>query len=130
VLASVIEPKNDVLPLIANHFCDRLRGEAFLIYDETHRKALVNRQSGAVLVPLDDFALPAPGKEETAYRRLWKQFYETIAIEGRNNPRCRMSFMPKRYWRNLTEFFPDEAFCPDDPALGSSGGGEQLPTWI
>ena len=41
---------------------------------------------------------------EIEYRRLWKQFYKTIAIEGRNNPRCRRTLMPQRYWGQMTEF--------------------------
>lgn len=30
--------------------------------------------------------------------------YDTIAIEGRENPRCRMTQMPKRFWGTMTEF--------------------------
>jgi hypothetical protein len=26
-----------------------------------------------------------------------------VAIEGRENPRCRMTHMPKRYWENMVE---------------------------
>lgn len=32
VLVSIIEPKNQVLPLLSRHFCDRFNGEAFLIF--------------------------------------------------------------------------------------------------
>lgn len=126
VLAAVIGPKNDVLPLLATHFCDRLRGEAFMIYDETHKMALVNRAGGAVIVPLEEFKLPAPQREEAEYRRLWKQFYDTIAIEGRINPRCRMSFMPKRFWKNLTEFFSDEELRPDTIGIAEKNQGCNL----
>lgn len=108
VLAAVIEPKNYVLPLMISHFCDRFRNENFLIYDKTHRVALIYQNYRAELVELDDFILPQPDGTEEEYRRLWKQFYDTIAIEGRYNPRCRMTHMPKRYWGEMTEFFPEE----------------------
>ena len=39
-----------------------------------------------------------------AYRKLWRSFYDTIAIEGRYNPKCRLTHMPKRYWNMMTEF--------------------------
>ncbi|MFQ7855321.1 MAG: DUF4130 domain-containing protein [Eggerthella lenta] len=35
---------------------------------------------------------------------MWRRFYDTIAIEGRENPRCRMTQMPKRFWGTMTEF--------------------------
>ena len=37
-------------------------------------------------------------------RELWKLFFKTIEIEGRHNPRCQMTMMPKRYWGCMTEF--------------------------
>ena len=46
----------------------------------------------------------APGREERDFRRLWRRFYDTIAIEGRENPRCRMTQMPKQFWGTMTEF--------------------------
>ena len=43
-------------------------------------------------------------ENEKEYRRLWKQFYDTVEIKERHNERCRMTLMPKRYWKYLTEF--------------------------
>ena len=33
-----------------------------------------------------------------------RRFYDTIAIRERENPRCRMTNMPKRFWGTMTEF--------------------------
>jgi probable DNA metabolism protein len=104
VLVAVIEPKNFVLPLLSLHFCDRFRNEAFMIYDKTHSMALIYRSQKAELIFVDELTLPEVDATEIEYRRLWKQFYKTIAIEGRNNPRCHMTLMPKRYWGQMTEF--------------------------
>lgn len=103
VLVAVIEPKNFVLPLLSLHFCDRFRNEAFMIYDKTHSMALIYRSQNAELMFVDELTLPEVDATEIEYRRLWKQFYKTIAIEGRNNPGCRRSLMPKRYWGQMTE---------------------------
>ena len=104
VLVAVIEPKNFVLPLLSPHFCDRFHNEAFMIYDKTHSMALIYRSQKAELMFVEELTLPEVDGTEVEYRRLWKQFYKTIAIEGRNNPRCRMTLMPKRYWGHMTEF--------------------------
>lgn len=104
VLAAEIEPKNQVLPLIKPHFCSRLAQETFLIYDRTHRTALIYKPYEAQIIPADTLELPEADAEELKFRSLWKTFYDTIGIEERFNPRCRMSHMPKRYWRQMTEF--------------------------
>ena len=116
VLAGEIEPKNRVLPLLRPHFCSRYPQENFVLHDRTHSEALFHRPGpgGCVILPVEDFSLGPAGAEELQYRRLWRAFYDTIAIEGRYNPRCRMTHMPKRYWAMMTEFQKDwEAALPE-----------------
>jgi len=103
-LVAIIEPKNFVLPMIINHYCDRFPSEQFLIYDETHKYAIVYQNGKKAIIQLDNLELPTACETEEKYRALWKQFYNTIAIEGRINPKRRMGNMPKRYWKHLTEF--------------------------
>lgn len=104
VMTSVIEPLNQVLPLIAPHFIDRYPEEAFLIYDAAHGMALAYKPGQSAIIPVDDFVMNEPGEDELMYRELWCDYYDTIAIEGRYNPKCRMNHMPKRYWEHMTEF--------------------------
>lgn len=103
-LAAEIQPKNYVLPLLSNHFIQRYPQEHFLIYDKTHGMALVYRPCQAKIIGMEDLQLPEADEQEKSYRKMWQMFYETIEVEGRHNPRCRMSQMPKRYWKFLTEF--------------------------
>ena len=49
------------------------------------------------------YSSPAPTEEERRCRALWQQFYQTVSIQQRENPRCQMSHMPKRFWADLTE---------------------------
>ena len=102
-LTARIEPKNIVLPLIAPHFCERFGSERFLIHDKTHDMALIYQNKEWTITGVEDLCLPAPDDEECKFRALWKLFYDTIEIEGRRNPRCRMGHMPIRYWRYMTE---------------------------
>ena len=44
---------------------------------------------------------------ELLYQDLWKKFYKTIGIISRKNDRCRMNFMPKRYWKYMIEMEDD-----------------------
>jgi len=112
VLGGEIEPKNRVLPLLRSHFCARYRDEKFFIYDRTHKEALFYAGGKAVIRPLEDFQMAPPDETEATYRLLWKRFYDTIAIKERENPRCRMTHMPKRYWNTMTEFQDESYFKP------------------
>ena len=109
VLAGEIEPKNRVLPLLRPHFCGRYPQERFVLHDRTHKEALFHQPGprGSAILPVEDFSLGPAGTEELAYRKLWQAFYDTIAIQGRYNPKCRMTNMPKRYWAMMTEFQED-----------------------
>jgi len=102
-LIAVINPKNYVLPLLAPHFMDRYAMETFLIYDRTHRVALAYERGHAELVGLEGEFIPDYSEAELFYQALWTQFYQTIAIRERENHRCRMTHMPKRYWENMVE---------------------------
>lgn len=102
-LVAEIEPKNIVLPLMARHFCERLPEEHFLIYDKTNGMALIYEPHRYVIRPIEALQLPEPDEQELETRALWRLYYDTIEIEGRHNPKCRMTHMPKRYWKYLTE---------------------------
>ena len=108
VLAGEIAPKNRVLPLLRPHFAARYPGEAIVLYDRTHREALFCQKGKWAIVPVERFKLAPPEEEELDCRALWRRFYDAVAIEGRYNPRCRMTHMPKRYWGTMTEFQPGE----------------------
>lgn len=103
LLVSTITPKNFVLPFLTPHFVERFPNENFLIYDKTHKVASLYQEGEAKMISIDALELNEPSEREKEYRALWRQFYHTIAIESRINPRCQMTHMPKRYWENMTE---------------------------
>ena len=118
VLGGEIEPKNRVLPLLRSHFCARYANEAFFIYDRTHRELLLYADGRSRILPVDSLHLALPGEEEIQYRRLWKCFYDTIAIRERTNPRCQNTHMPKRYRGTMTEFLPLDHEARQQSAMG------------
>ena len=104
VLASVIEPKNRVLPLIAQHFIDRYPNESFVIFDKTHREALVSQRGHGRIAPLEALELPEPDDLERAVRALWRRFHQAVGIRERRNYVCQRTHLPLRYRRMMTEF--------------------------
>ena len=74
-----------------------------MIYDKTHGAALIYQPYEAHIFPVAGLELPQGKEVRQEYRQLWKQYYKTIAIKERENPRCRMGHMPKRFWNHMLE---------------------------
>ena len=102
-LVSTISPKNYILPFISGHFAERFHNERFIIYDKTHKAGLFHKDGELQIIPLSDVEFGRVSEKEAMLQALWRRFYDTIAIQSRINPKCRMSHMPKRYWENMTE---------------------------
>ena len=112
-LVSLIEPKNDVLPLLAEHFSDRYPEERFIIYDRGRRHALMHMPGETRIVPLDELRIPAASEQELNIQRLWRRFHQTIAIDGRLNKQLQQHLMPLRFRPCMTEFLAEESFQSD-----------------
>jgi probable DNA metabolism protein len=104
VFYAKITPEHSVVPLVMPHFVDRYSVQPFLIHDLTHGEAGVYDGNGWYLTDTEGMTIPEETYGELTYKRMWKRFYETIAIRERTNPRCRKNHMPVKYWQNMTEF--------------------------
>ena len=127
VLGAEIEPKNRVLPLLRGHFCQRYANEQFFIYDRIHRELLLYANGRSRITQIENFQPVLPGEDELYFRSLWKQFFQSVAIRERENPRCQNTFMPKRYRGTMTEFLPleyekEQGASPKLPGASGTGG--------
>lgn len=94
ILGGEIEPKNRVLPLLANHFCSRMAGESFFLYDRTHRELLLYTKGQRRIVPVESLTLELPGPEELQYRALWQEFSAPYPSGSGPTPAVRTRFSP------------------------------------
>lgn len=102
VLISRINPKNNVIPLIAEHFADRLRQENWLIADTCRGCAAVHRayEEPVIVTGISEDSIAALGTEsqdEAEFKLLWRSFFNAVSIEERRNKRQQMTMMPLRY---------------------------------
>lgn len=106
VLFSKIAPVNNVITLIAPHFCDRLPGENWIIYDEKREIAAIHKKHGDWCLTSDTIMLEkiVSTEKESFYKDLWTTFFNTIAIEERKNYKLQRQLMPLRYRENIVEF--------------------------
>lgn len=111
-----IDPEHAILPLLMPHFADRFNTQPFLIHDKTHALAGVYDRREWYITSTEGLQLPAYSADEQAYRRMWKAFYDTIAIKERANYALRRQHMPKKYWKNITELQPDFVLEKERPS--------------
>lgn len=108
VLISKITPKNNVLPILAPHFADRLSGVNWMIFDANRKSAAFYRvDQGWVMAKLNkEQGELAEGLSEKKdeFQELWKVFFHTITIKERTNPVCQRNHLPLRYRGNMPEF--------------------------
>lgn len=107
VLFATIHPKNQVLPILAEHFTDRLPMENFIIYDEHRKLAAVHKASKNYLIvdasSLNQDIIKRYSQKELEYRKLWCGFFESIGIDARKNPKLQSQNIPKRFWQDAIE---------------------------
>ena len=108
VLVSVISPKNQVLPILAEHFSVRFPGEQFMIYDQNHKTGFIHTATERQFIEVESLNLPKAGAEEKAFRSLWRGYFQHMAIKERENPLCQRTHLALRYRPWMTEFTEDE----------------------
>lgn len=112
IFFAAFEPRYNVLSLCINHFKDRYADQKWLIYD-------VKRQYGYYydLKNVEEVTFESKeyhhitgklhesvmAEDEKLFQQLWKQYFKSIAIKERINPKLHKQHMPVRYWKYLTE---------------------------
>ena len=99
-----MEPTNHILFDLSLHFQKRLKQEFWIIKDVKRKLFSIYDKKRFYILQENEFVFPILESEsEQKMRELWKTFYQTIAIQERTNERCRKNFMPKKYWKYITE---------------------------
>ena len=99
-----ISPVNDVLPILAEHFCERFSEQPFVIHDV--------RRGTAVIYDTKNYIIQEVGKNakfefdaiEEQWQELWSAFHKTIANEQRVNKKLHRQMMPLRFRKHVTEY--------------------------
>lgn len=100
---AVIEPLYYILPLLAEHFADRMPDVSWLIHDRNRALTAAYENGQWAVVPgrlIDTVKL---ADDEDQFQLMWRRYFDAMAIENRLNPKLQQHFMPKRYWKHLVE---------------------------
>lgn len=109
---ALISPDFNVLPLIITFFKNRYADQNWIIYDESRDYGIyyLNQQILEInLLPKEKEALIQQktnntlDNSELLFQKLWKKYFESTNIKERKNTKLHLQYVPKRYWKYLTE---------------------------
>ncbi len=106
------DPQYNVLPLVIPHFKDRFSDQKWIIYDTRRNYGFYYNLKDCTEMTLDSQGVDLSSgkvknellaKEEMELQRLWKSYFDNIAIKERCNLKLHVQFLPKRFWKYLPE---------------------------
>lgn len=100
-----IEPDFNIILKLAGHFRNRFSDQKWIIFDVKRKIGLYYTiEDTEIIDSVDEYISGNEVKEQGEnYEALWKNYYTNIAIKERANPKQQKQYMPKRYWKYLTE---------------------------
>ena len=105
-------PLYDVLPLSLPHFRDRFADQQWIIYDLKRNYGFLHDLKTVSRIVFDELKVnPQNGQlhhslladDEKLFQQLWKQYYKSICIQERKNPKVHRQHLPRRFWKFLPE---------------------------
>ncbi|MEW6554214.1 MAG: TIGR03915 family putative DNA repair protein [Actinomycetota bacterium] len=97
-----METRCDVLCLVVGYFLGRMGDQDWVIHDLGRGHAALCHGGELHLVDLPGFD-PRLSEREKRCQEMWREYFKTIAVSGRRNPRLQKNHMPMRYWKLLVE---------------------------
>ena len=100
---SEIEPKYDILELLIGHFRGRFANERWIIYDSKRGFGVYYDGKNPVEMSIPNIRQVSAMNSSDNFVQLWQDYYKSIAIKERENPKLMKQCLPVRYWKHLPE---------------------------
>lgn len=109
---AAVEPIYNVLPLVISHLKKRFADQQWLLYDRKReygfyydRKEVTEvrfekKEAHLLTGFLQDELMD---RDEKLFQQLWKEYFKTIGIKERTNPKLHRQNMPARFWKYMPE---------------------------
>jgi len=98
-----IQPDHNIITFISPHFKERFADQNWVIHDTKRNLAALYNTKRMLISYMDLTNIPKLHTDELKFQALWKNYFNHIAIKSRFNPKLQKQFIPKRYWKHLTE---------------------------
>ncbi|HCL57439.1 MAG TPA: hypothetical protein DHW82_10585 [Spirochaetia bacterium] len=98
-----LSPDFNIIQFLAPHFAKRFSAIQWLIHDVKRNTCIYFNDGKWELFQMDEIKKELLSEKEKDIENLWKEYFQSTAIRERKNLRLQKQFMPKRYWKYLTE---------------------------
>ena len=104
VYAAICAPDHFILPALGEHFKKRFGGVPWAIIDEKRLFRLRHEPKKPFeFSRVSKVPKPLKTPQNDKWENMWRQYHKAINNESRYNPDLQKQFLPKRYWKHLTE---------------------------
>lgn len=109
---AAIEPMYNVLPIAISHFQDRFADQKWLIYDLKREYGYYYDLNSVTEVRFEKkgshllngkLEIALMDQDEQLFQRLWREYFKSITIKERINPKLHRQNLPARFWKYLPE---------------------------
>lgn len=109
---AAIAPIYNVLPLVLPYAQDRFADQQWLIYDLKREYGYYYDPNDTIEVRFEEkdshlltgsLSEDIMDKDEKLFQSMWKEYFKSIAIKERLNPRLHRQHMPARFWKYMPE---------------------------
>lgn len=107
-----IEPIHNVLSLVTKHFQDRFADQKWIIYDMKRDYGYFYNLSTVTEIHFENKPTSSSSgklnedllaEDEKMFQKLWKEYFKSITIKERINPKLHRQNLPVRFWKYLPE---------------------------
>jgi len=99
-----ISPVNYVLPILVEHFCDRMMNQSWIIHDKTYCKAAVYNGEDYIIAEVPASVQVKHSENEADIQNLWTTFFHSVTIKERINPKVQRNHLPLHFRKSMVEF--------------------------
>ena len=99
-----ISPVNNVLPILAEHFQDRMMNQAWIIHDKKRHQAAIYNSSQYMIGDVPKLAQVEYSSKEQQIQDMWRAFFSAVTIKERTNKTLQRNLLPLHFRKFMTEF--------------------------
>jgi len=103
-LYAKVETKFNIVYFLGKHFLKRLNNQNFIIHDIKRELAFIKSDSFTGMQSVASFDIPQYSKDEEKFQKLWKTFFDSVAIESRRNEKLQSQWVPLIHRVYMNEF--------------------------
>lgn len=103
-LYAKVDSNFNIIYFLGRHFSKRFNNQRYIIHDLKRQIAFIKNDDFIGVQNISSFEEPKISDNEEKFSKLWKTFFDSIAIESRQNKKLQQQLMPLIYRTYMSEF--------------------------